>query len=153
MTKDSGLLKFKGRELRKKDVVTVLQTAYLFGDLTVKQNIILPSLLGRKVSFANKQRLISLFKLDKIINRVVRVCSGGEKARTNIVRGLIVEAPITVVDEPTANVDYENALLITKSLAALAKERLIIVTSHQPQLFSYSNVRTINLKNGKLYET
>lgn len=150
---DHGRLRYKTKDLTRKDVVSALQTAYLFGDLTVWQNINIPLILERKTSHKDRKELITLFKINDILKRKVRVCSGGEKARTNLVRSLILDAPIVVVDEPTANVDYENALLIAESLAKFATKRLIIVTSHQPQLFKFNNVQIIKLSQGKLYET
>lgn len=153
LNKDHGTLRYKTKELHKKDVVSVLQTAYLFGDLTVQDNINIPTLLERKINKKERAELVNLFKIKHILKRQVKVCSGGEKARTNLVRSLIVTAPIVVVDEPTANVDYENALLIAESLAKFALKRLIIVTSHQPQLFNFPNVKIMKLSNGKLYET
>lgn len=153
MPKDHGVLRYKEKELSKKNVVPVLQTAYLFGDLTVQENINIPLLLERKISKLDREELVSLFKITHILKRHAKVCSGGEKARASLVRSLILMAPIVVVDEPTANVDYENAMLIAESLAKFAVRRLIIVTSHQPQLFNFRNVEIIKLSNGKLYET
>lgn len=150
---EQGVVNYLKENLKKKDVTAVLQTAYLFGDLTVNQNIMLPSLLRVRTHKKSKNDLIDLFKLQHIKHRKIRYCSGGERARTNLVRGLITKAPIIVVDEPTANVDYENAKIIVKSLVKLAKKRLIIATSHQPHLFNFPSVKKLKLVHGKIYES
>ncbi len=149
---DSGVIKLNNYLLTKKDVTPILQTAYLFGDLTVAQNILLPAHAINEESMQTAKRLMDLFKIKSVKNRQIKYCSGGERARTNLARGLINNTPVVVIDEPTAHVDYETAKLIVHRLAFIAQNQIIIVASHQPQLFNFSHVRMLYLQRGKLYE-
>ncbi len=149
---DFGTIKYKNKYVTRSDVTPILQTAYLFGDLSVRQNILLPSLLKRQNNRTIIDKLTKLFKIDHISKRQIKYCSGGERARTNLVRGLVSSTPIVVIDEPTAHVDFATAKLIAQNISELAKSRIIVVTSHQPQLFNFANIKKLYLTNGKLSE-
>jgi len=57
--------------------------------------------------------------------------SGGQRQRIGIARALLTEAPIMVFDEPTSALDSQNEALITQTLAALKRQRTIVLVSHR----------------------
>jgi len=55
----------------------------------------------------------------------------GEKQRISIVRAMMKDAPIVILDEATANVDPENEALLVAAISALTKEKTIIMIAHR----------------------
>jgi ABC-type lipoprotein export system ATPase subunit len=86
------------------------------------------------------------------LRRRVNVCSGGEKARANILRGLIENKPVVLVDEPTAHLDLKNSQIVANLLYKHCTTKIVIVTTHQPSLFRFSNTIFLKIKEGSFYE-
>nr|WP_256575148.1 ABC transporter ATP-binding protein [Pseudomonas sp. PA27(2017)] len=57
--------------------------------------------------------------------------SGGERQRLSIARALLKDAPILILDEPTASLDSENEQAVQRAIDALVKERTVIVIAHR----------------------
>ena len=71
--------------------------------------------------------------------------SGGETKRFGIARTILQNKPIEVYDEPTANLDEDNSILISRLLKKRSKEKLILVATHDNNLISYAD-KIIELK-------
>lgn len=63
--------------------------------------------------------------------------SGGERKRLGILRGVLREAPVLLLDEPTAFLDEETAERILESLSASFPERTVVMFSHDPLVLRY----------------
>ena len=68
---------------------------------------------------------------DTVIGEGGASLSGGEKQRISIARAIMKDAPIIILDEATANVDPENEAELTKAIAALTREKTIIMIAHR----------------------
>ncbi len=136
----------------KEDVTLVLQTPYFFGDLSLYDNIALVRNFNKTKGRRYIKEIASLFKIEQILKRRANVCSGGEKARANLVRGIYENKAILLIDEPTAHLDYKNSKYVAKVLAEIAKKKLVIVTTHEPELFSDKNTYRLTLVNGILHK-
>lgn len=147
----SGSVLFNGKRKYQKDVTLILQQPYFYGDLSLIKNINIVRLFNKTKSRKELMRLARMFNIHKIMRRKSSVCSGGEKARANIVRGIYENKDLILVDEPTAHLDYENSVLVAKALSHIARKKLCIVTTHEPDLFTFSNAVKLRLKNGRLY--
>jgi len=77
--------------------------------------------------------------------------SGGEKQRVAIARALVKEPKIVLADEPTANLDSENAAGVVDIMRKMNKElnTTFIFSTHDPAVMKYAN-RYINLKDGMI---
>lgn len=84
------------------------------------------------------------------MNRKVSLCSGGEKARANIIRGLMTCCPIILIDEPTAHLDALSSERVASILSQWSMRCIMIVTTHQPQFFHFSNSHILTLDEGIL---
>ncbi|MEL9998367.1 MAG: ATP-binding cassette domain-containing protein [Sulfolobales archaeon] len=79
----------------------------------------------------------------------VRKLSGGYRQRVNIARALLSRSSILVLDEPFSNVDMVSRSHIAKVLLKLSKEKLIIVSMHDPTLLLEGTTNIIILGYGK----
>ncbi len=147
-----GEIIYKKKKLKSNAVSLILQQPTFYGAISLYENI-------RIVQFYNKTkrkkevvRIAKLLQINKILHRKASLCSGGEKARASILRGLYMNKPVTLVDEPTAHLDYENSLLVADVLSKLAKTQLLIVATHQAYLFTARNVVKIKMEQGKIVE-
>lgn len=74
--------------------------------------------------------------------------SSGQKQRLSIARALAKPAPVLVADEPTGNLDRENSAKVVKLLAAAAKERLVIMVTHDFDEVEALATRHITVRDG-----
>lgn len=77
--------------------------------------------------------------------------SGGEQQLTLIARALAQAAPVLLLDEPTANLDFGNQLLVMKQAKQLAQEGYTVIqTTHNPEQSYLFSDRILALQNGRL---
>ncbi len=75
--------------------------------------------------------------------------SGGQMQRVAIARALINDPDILLADEPTGALDSETSIQVMELLKKVAKDRLVVMVTHNPELAeSYAN-RIVRLKDGK----
>ncbi|MBO6561580.1 MAG: ABC transporter ATP-binding protein [Nisaea sp.] len=71
--------------------------------------------------------------LDELADRSFSAISGGQRQLALIARALVQAAPVLIMDEPTANLDYGNQHRILKRARALASDgRTVVISSHNP---------------------
>ena len=133
---------------RFNDIGLVFQNNEFVEDLDVRGNIALALPKDKQADWeivSNALRKVSLPGFEK---RRISELSGGQKQRVAIARAVVKECPILLCDEPTAALDEESAETIYFLLQSLAKERLIICSTHdRDSAFRYAD-RIIELKNG-----
>ena len=78
--------------------------------------------------------------------------SGGQCQRVAIARALVNEPEILLADEPTGALDTKTSVQIMNILKEIAKERLIIMVTHNPELAELYATRTIKLLDGNVVE-
>jgi len=144
----------KDRELTKiraKIIGFVFQQFFLLPTLTALENVELPTLFTRKITNNSRAReLLTLVGLENRENHLPSQLSGGEMQRVAIARALINEPKILLADEPTGNLDSQNAQIIMDIFRRLNQNSLtIIVVTHNIEL-AQSAKRTIYLKDGKI---
>lgn len=127
----------------------VLQNVVLFNELTIKENIDL--IYSFYPYIANKtDYYIEKFQLSHIKDSYPNQISGGEKQRVSIILSLIQEKPVLIYDEPTSNLDYENSKLIVQMLKEVSLNKLVIVSTHDVEIFDEYYTRKIELSKGKI---
>ena len=112
-------------KLRLKNYGFVYQFHHLLEDLTVLENILLPGqILNSDKDLLNKRAntLIDRIGLSKRTSHLPWKLSGGEKQRVAIARALINNPNIIFLDEPTGNLDTDNAKVIQDLLIEISKE-------------------------------
>ena len=114
----------------------VFQDYNLIDDFTVYENIKFVLDLQNKPSNKSivEDMLTKLSLPLDIIDEKVNNLSGGQKQRIAIIRALIKDSRVIVCDEPTGNLDDDNAYQLMDILKNIAKDRLVIVVSHNELL-------------------
>lgn len=84
------------------------------------------------------------------INKKPNQLSGGQMQRVAIARALINNPDILLADEPTGALDSETSIQIMNLLKEIAKDKLVILVTHNPELAEKYSTRIINLKDGKI---
>ena len=144
---DSGKVIFKGElvtdmnddqlsKLRAEKIGFIFQSHYLLPQISVIENVILPTLaVNRKqnnsIIFDEAESLLSQVGLKKQAHKFPSQLSGGEKQRVAIVRSLINKPNLVLADEPTGSLDKsrgEDIIDLLKSLCVNNQTSLVVVT-------------------------
>lgn len=146
---DGKIVSKKEDPIYLKDAVSyVFQEFNLIEQLTVKENLLIKH---KKIS-KKDQNIIKDLKLDLLLNKKVKKLSNGEKQRVAIARSIFSSSEVILLDEPTSSLDKENKEIIFKKLLEEAKDKLIIVVTHDEDVFS-SQENILTIENGKLNGT
>ena len=126
--------KINNDQIRSEKIGIIYQDKNLLNDFTALENVYFPKLLltnNKKQSVNEAKRIIKKLGLSSRINHYPSELSGGECQRIAISRALINEPQIILADEPTGNLDIENAKEVFKLLFDLKnKNRVIIFATH-----------------------
>ncbi len=136
---------------RNHSIGFVFQSYNLIPHQTVLSNVELALTLSGVSKKERKQRAIEALKkvgLEQQIYKKPNQMSGGQMQRVAIARALINDPDILLADEPTGALDSETSVQIMDLLKEIAKEKLIIMVTHNPELAeSYAN-RIISCLDG-----
>tara|TARA_Y100000996_G_scaffold102023_1_gene74190 strand:+ start:418 stop:1080 length:663 start_codon:yes stop_codon:yes gene_type:complete len=125
--------------LRNKSIGFVFQFHNLISELTLEENVGLPKMIAKEQ--LDKKELIELFEyfdLKDRMNSFPNDLSGGEKQRVAVMRAIINNPSIIIADEPTGNLDKENALKMISLFQKLNTEKklTIIIATHDEDVFN-----------------
>ena len=143
-------------EVRNKQLGFVFQDFLLLDGLTVRQNILLPAIIGGVVSSMTEQRadqLCEVFGIAGIRDKYPAEISGGEKQRTAVARALINHPLLILADEPTGNLDSKSTRAVIRSFeqAKQALEATIFMVTHDSYAASFCD-RVVILRDGVVWK-
>ena len=143
-------------EIRLKNFGFVYQFHHLLDDLTIAENISIPAKLNNSFNKTKKDQIISLMKDLNIYDRKDHLpwkLSGGEKQRAAIARALTNEPKFLFLDEPTGNLDEENANVIQDILINISKNHgVALITATHDNKFINAFDTIYDLSDTKLNE-
>ena len=142
-------------EYRRKYIANIFQSFNLVNSYTVYQNVELVLLLnGYKKRHVKKKILdiIDQVGLTKFKNTKVSKLSGGQKQRVAIARAMVKDTPIIVADEPTGNLDSKSAKDVIEILKKVAKDKLVVVVTHNIEQIEEYATRIIKMHDGRIIE-
>ena len=139
-------------KLRNKSIGFVFQFHNLISELTLEENVSLPKMIAKEQW--DKDELIELFEyfdLKDRMNSFPNDLSGGEKQRVAVMRAVINNPSIIIADEPTGNLDKENALKMMSLFQKLNTEKklTIIIATHDEDVFNIGH-KKYQLVDGSL---
>lgn len=140
---------------RKKYVAFVFQDYNLIDSYTVLQNVEAPLLLSGYPKNKIKQRALEIIEkvgLKEHAKHKATKLSGGQKQRVVIARALAKDCPIIAADEPTGNLDSASAKQIIKLLADIAKDKLVVMVTHDFNQVAEHATRKIRIYDGEIVE-
>ena len=132
----------------------VFQFHHLLPEFTAVENIALPAFIkgiGKKEALKEAEKLLEIFGLSDRTQHKPSELSGGEQQRVAIARALINHPKVVFADEPSGNLDSENALELHKlfvELRDLLHQTFVIVT-HNQSLASMAD-RILQMKDGMI---
>ncbi|MFV0485419.1 MAG: ABC transporter ATP-binding protein [Candidatus Saccharimonadales bacterium] len=164
-TPNSGSIMVSGNEIsrmtnadltkmRRNDIGIIFQNFYLEQELTLRQNIELPAMFANIRKDVRKKRTAELTQateLSEHLDHRPAELSGGQIQRAAILRAIYNNPKIIVADEPTSNLDNQNANNVLKILKRLQDESgaTIVIATHDNKVLPFAD-RVIEMKNGAI---
>lgn len=131
----------------------IFQNYNLIPHQTVLSNVELALTLSGVSKEERRQRAIETLEdlgLEEHINKLPSQLSGGQMQRVAIARALINNPDILLADEPTGALDTDTGIQVMDLLKGIAKERLVILVTHNNEMAEQYATRIIRLKDGKI---
>ncbi len=124
----AGLVKYSGTVSVNGRISYLFQEDRLLNWLTARENIMLLEPENERA-----QRYIKAFGIDTFEKEMPQNLSGGMKRRVALARTLAFDADIYLLDEPFKGLDEENTQKITDEILFIAKDKLVLLVTHDPQ--------------------
>lgn len=163
---DSGELIINGRatrmykdrdwdSYRNHSIGFVFQSYNLIGHQSILANVELAlaiSGISRKERRRRAAEAIQKVGLGDQLHKKPNQLSGGQMQRVAIARALVNDPDILLADEPTGALDSETSVQVMELLKEVAKERLVIMVTHNPELAETYSTRIVKLRDGKVVD-
>lgn len=138
---------------RNNSIGFVFQSYNLIPHQTVQGNVELALELSGINKAERKSRALKMLEkvgLKGLEHKKPNQLSGGQMQRVAIARALINDPEIILADEPTGALDTETSVQVMDLLKEVAKDRLVIMVTHNPELADKYATRIINLLDGEV---
>ena len=140
---------------RNHSIGFVFQSYNLIPHQNVLSNVELALTLSGVSKAERRKRAVEALEkvgLGDQLNKKPNQMSGGQMQRVAIARALVNEPDILLADEPTGALDSETSLQIMELLKEIAKDKLIIMVTHNPELAEKYSTRIIRLLDGEVID-
>ena len=138
---------------RNRRIGFVFQSYNLIPHMNVLKNVQLSLTLAGVSKEEGRERAMEALKkvgLEKQAKKKPNQMSGGQMQRVAIARALVNNPDIILADEPTGALDSESGLQVMELLKEVAKDRLVIMVTHNGQLAEEYSTRIVRLKDGEV---
>ncbi len=134
--------------IRRYDIGIIFQMHYLFKGMSGRENIEISALMAKKEV---DREILKKLDIEHVLDQRASTLSGGQQQRVSIARVLAKEPMMLFADEPTGNLDRENADIVMDTLISYIRKRgasLFLVT-HDEEMAKRCDI-VYRLQNGKL---
>lgn len=143
-------------EFRNQHIGFVYQFHHLLPEFTAVENVALPAMIAgksRKDALYKATELLDFLKLKGRVNHKPNELSGGEQQRVAVARALINNPKLILADEPSGNLDTDNAKKLHQLFFDLRDQfhQTFIIVTHNEELATLSD-RKIILQDGKVIQ-
>ena len=161
---DKGMVSFNGQDitqLNNKDLAAhrnhsmgfVFQFHHLLPEFTALENVCIPGWIAKASKSKTNARALELLDFMGLADKATKKpnsLSGGEQQRVAVARALLNSPELIYADEPTGNLDSENAAALHELFIRLRNEmhQSFLIVTHNESLAAMSN-RTLQMKDGK----
>ncbi len=140
---------------RNHSIGFVFQSYNLIPHQTVLGNVELALTLsgvGKKEKRKRAVKALQQVGLGDQLNKLPNQLSGGQMQRVAIARAIVNDPEIVLADEPTGALDSETSIQVMQLLKQIAKDRLVIMVTHNPDLADKYSSRIVRLLDGQVIE-
>lgn len=127
-------------EFRNSYIGFVFQFHYLLAEFSALENTAMPLLIrGEKDAFKKAKETLDKLGLSHRLNHRPSMLSGGEQQRVAIARAIVTTPKILIADEPTGNLDSENARNVIKMIKDISQQTgmTVIIATHDIEIARY----------------
>ena len=148
--------KYKDRDwdsYRNHTIGFVFQSYNLIPHQTILSNVELALTISGISKNTRRQKAIEALEKVGLANQIHKKpnqLSGGQMQRVAIARALVNDPDIVLADEPTGALDSDTSIQVMELLKEVAKDRLVVMVTHNPELAKTYATRIVNIKDGKL---
>lgn len=138
---------------RNRSIGFIFQSYNLIPHQTVLANVELALTISGVSKSERKKRAVEALKkvgLGDQLHKKPNQMSGGQMQRVAIARALINDPDILLADEPTGALDSETSIQVMELLKEIAKDRLVILVTHNPELAEQYATRIVRVKDGSI---
>lgn len=141
-------------QMRNQHLGFIYQFHHLLAEFTAVENVAMPLLMRKSVSIKSAQQqatqLLKKVGLEHRLSHRPGELSGGERQRVAIARALVTKPALVLADEPTGNLDYENAQSVFELLSELQTTlgMALLMVTHDRNLANMAD-RQLILKSGQ----
>jgi ABC-type lipoprotein export system ATPase subunit len=158
-----GMLLYRGNSIpdlhdpsryRALEIGFIFQAFHLLPTFTAVENVQIPMFESRLPASERRDRAAALLEsvgLEHRLNHLPSKLSGGERQRVAIARSLANNPSVLLADEPTGNLDSENARVILELIIRLQREQYmtLVLVTHDMRIARQAS-RTIEMKDGRI---
>lgn len=152
-----NIFQLRGRQLsdfRNRHIGFVFQFHHLLPEFTALENVSMPALIAGKKKKAVREKAVYLLETLGLKERMEHKpgrLSGGEQQRVAVARALVNEPDLVMADEPTGNLDSQNAKELHELFFELRNrlQQTFVIVTHNEELAKMSD-RQLMMKDGKI---
>lgn len=139
---------------RNKNIGFVFQFHHLLPEFTALENICIPAFIAgesKSKALSKANQLLEYLNLTERANHKPSELSGGEQQRVAVARALINDPAVILADEPSGNLDSQNAKELHELFFKLREQtgQTFVIVTHNPDLAKMAD-RTLTIKDGKI---
>lgn len=134
--------------LRSQYISFIFQEDNLIEDFNIYENL---NFVMKNDNYELVLNKLRKFGLEDKIDKYPHELSGGEKQRIAIIRALLKDSKVLLVDEPTGSLDEESAITVLKTLKEVSREKLVFMITHDKENAKTYSDEIFTLKNMNIF--